>query len=156
MPQFKTTYNILKVSDEDEAFDKNWFESDQLRLPPKSHWDYKRDLFVEDVDYWEVLYEASGGIGFYAAWCPYAEFYMITTGFDVKHGPQWRDKNSPIPYWDKTFETYYGPGAEYHAVNRAKDFGIVLNSTQIWVHPDDMWLHTKPDLPEDKKIIILP
>ena len=156
MPQFKTTYNILKVADEDEAFNKYWFESDRLRLPEKTHWDYKRDLYVEDVDYWEVLRESSGGIGFYAAWNPYAEFYMITTGFDIKNGPIWRDKNSPIPYWDKTFETFYGPGAEYHAVTRAKDFGIHLSSSKIWVNPDDMWLHVHSEKLEDKKIILLP
>jgi len=157
MPRFKTTLNILKKSDENEAFESKWFDSDKLVLPPKIKWDYSRDLYVEDIDYWEVLYEASGGIGFYAAWLPYAEYYLITTGLDIKNGPQFTDTNlktKHIPYWDKTFETFYGPNAEFHAVNRAKDFGILLNATTIWVDENEMWLH-QPMSSDDKPIIIL-
>jgi hypothetical protein len=157
MPRFKTTLNILKKSDENEAFESKWFDSDKLVLPPKIKWDYSRDLQVEDIDYWEVLYEASDGIGFYAAWCPYAEYYLITTGLDIKNGPQFTDTNlktQHIPYWHKTFETFYGPNAEFHAVNRAKDFGILLNATTIWVDESEMWLH-QPMSSDDKPIIIL-
>jgi len=157
MPRFKTTLNILKKSDENEAFESKWFDSDELVLPPKIKWDYSRDLQVEDIDYWEVLYEASDGIGFYAAWCPYAEYYLITTGLDIKNGPQFTDinlKTQHIPYWHKTFETFYGPNAEFHAVNRAKDFGILLNATTIWVDESEMWLH-QPMSSDDKPIIIL-
>ena len=157
MPQFKTTYNILKVSDENEAFESKWMDSDTVVLPPKINWDYSRDLHVEDIDYWEVLYEGSDGIGFYAAWLPYAEFFMITTGLDARAGPQFRDRNlktAHIPYWDKTFETFYGPSAESHAVNRAKDFEILLNPSLIWVDDSEMWLHQAIP-PENKPIILI-
>jgi hypothetical protein len=156
MPQFRTTYNILKTSDENEAFNPNWMDSDTVVLPPKVNWDYSRDLHVEDIDYWEVLYESSGGIGFYAAWLPYAEYFLLTTGVDVKNGPQFRDRNlktAHIPHWDKTFETFYGPNAEIHAVKRARDFGVLLNSSLVWVDDSEMWLHQ--ELPQEEKSIIL-
>ena len=84
MPFFKTTYNILVRPGEDELFDPNWMNSDKMILPPKKDWDYSRELQIEDIHIWEVLYEASGGIGIYAAWDPFAEFYMFTTGWVPK------------------------------------------------------------------------
>lgn len=158
MPRFKTTHDILKKSDQNEAFESSWFNSDKLVLPIKTKWDYSRDLHVEDVDYWEVLFESGGGIGFYAAWLPYAEFYLITTGYDVLNGPRFTDTNLKtchIPYWDKTFETFYGPNAECHAVNRSKDFGILLQTTTIWIDDTDMWLHESAAVAFDKSIITI-
>jgi len=135
MPFFKSTYNILVKPDEDEVFNINWMDSDKLKLPPKIKWDYKRDLKVEDIDIWEVIYEASGGIGVYAAWLPYAEFYMITTGWEpiVTH-------NQVNP---RKIETYYGVGAEQKVYLRASELGIHLPLKDIWVDSEDLWLHQK-------------
>jgi hypothetical protein len=147
MPEFKSTYNILKKQDEDEAFESKWFESNEIVLPPSKEWDYKRELTVEDVDYWEVLYERGGGVGVYAAWQPYAEFYMITTGLDFKNDA--RNINGHL-YHDRVFETYYGPGAEHKVKQRAKELGILLLEQTTWVEDKDMWLHSNTSQPSNK------
>ena len=138
MAQFKTTYNILKKQDEDEAFESKWFESNEIVLPPSKEWDYKRELTVDDVDYWEVLYEKGGGFGVYAAWQPYAEFYMITTGLDYNNEARLIDDHL---YHDRVVETYYGAGAEKKVKQRAKELGILLFEHVTWVEDGDMRLH---------------
>jgi hypothetical protein len=152
MPFFKSTYNILKKQDEDEVFNKNWMDSDKLVLPPKIDWDYSRELTVEDVDIWEVLYEASGAIGIYAAWLPYAEFYLITTGFDYRNPNRIVNGHS---YTDRLLETYYGPQAQEKVHLRAAQLGINLQKSQVWVDAEDMWLYSQPPF-ETSKTIILP
>ena len=139
MPFFKTTKNILTVRWEDELFDPNWMDSDSLVLPPKVDWDYSRELQIEDVDIWEVLYEQGGGLGFYAAWSPYAEFYMITLPL--------------LNVLPNRIETYYGPLASEKVYKRAKDFNINLVKNKIWVEEEDMWLFKKPETP---KSILIP
>ena len=104
MPRFKSTQNILK--DNSEIYDANWFDKPFLELPPNPQWDNKRQLQVEDVDIWEVIVEQGGGVGIYAAWCPYAEFYMI-----VKQG--------------KIDSTYYGDGSDKYAAKRAEELNII-------------------------------
>jgi len=152
MPFFKSTYNILKKYDEDEAFESKWMDSDKLVLPPKVDWDYNREMIVEDVDLWEVLYEASGGIGVYAAWLPYAEFYMITTGLDFRNKVRYINE---IPYYDRQIETFYGPSAQEKLIKRTGELGISLSIHQSWVEPEDMWLYSQDPQPP-KPIIILP
>ena len=139
MPFFKTTYNILTTPWEDELFDPNWMDSDTLSLPPSTPWDYQREMKIEDVDVWEVLYEASGGIGVYAAWMPYAEFYMICKGWDYK--------GSTI------VETHYGAGSLEEVKKRIKQLNMPISLKQIWVDPEDMWLY-EPAKNSSKKIII--
>ena len=129
MPFFKTTYNILVRPGEDELFDPNWMNSDKMILPSKKDWDYSRELQIEDIHIWEVLYEASGGIGIYAAWDPFAEFYMFTTGW------------VPKTMNDRIIETYYGPQASKKVKQRADSLGISLQLHNIWVEPEDMWLY---------------
>ncbi len=141
MPIFKSTFNILKKCDEDEAFDSKWFSGDTLQLPPKIDWDYKRPLQIEDIDIWEVLYEASNGIGVYAAWLPYAEFYMITTGINYNNDARYYTRNPSIPYWDRHVEFYYATGAQQQVWKRCKELGIPLDTYQTWVDNDDMWLY---------------
>jgi hypothetical protein len=104
MPRFKTTSNILK--DNSEYFDNNWMDSNKLELPPNPKWDNKRELQVEDVDIWEVLAEQSGPSGIYAAWCPYAEFYMIVTKGQID-------------------STYYGKGSDKYAAKRLDELSII-------------------------------
>lgn len=152
MPFFKTTYNILKKYDEDELFDPNWMDSDKLILPPQREWDYSREIQIEDVDIWEVLYEATDGVGVYASWSPYAEFYMITTG---------HDRNSYriidyINYYDRFIETYYGNNVQNRVQERMRQLGIPFSTNKIWVNDDKMWLYTKNAKKESENILILP
>ena len=150
MPLFKTTLNILKIVDADELHNRNWMDSNKLQLPPggpdnpKLKWDYSREMVIEDVDIWEVLYEASGGIGVYAAWLPYAEFYMITTGW------------IPNTVNDRIIETYYGPTSQKQMYARATVLGIPLRVHTVWIDDEDIWLHAQPTHLDNNKTIILP
>lgn len=129
MPFFKSSYNIFQKPDEDEVFNENWSDSDKLILPPRYDWDYKRELQIEDVDIWEQIYYQGGGLGLYAAWCPYAEFYMITHHlFKIK---------------TNAVETFYGPGAESRAYKRGIELGMPLVLRKKWVEPEEMWLYYK-------------
>ena len=134
MPVFKTTVNILKITEEDELYNINHLDRADIFLPPTSNWDYNREMQIEDVDIWEVIYESSGGLGVYAAWAPYAEFYLITTG--------WKNLIlSEIPQNDKKIETYYGPGAQKNVLLRAKQLNIPINLHKTWVNDEQMWLY---------------
>jgi len=103
MPRFKSTQNIL--IDNSEEFSKSWTGNSFPELPPMQPWDNSRPLSPEDVDLWEVITEMSGPTGIYAAWLPYAEFYMI-----VKDG--------------SIDSTYYGVGADIHASKRCEKLRI--------------------------------
>lgn len=140
MPTFKSTYNILKKLDEDEVFNPNWMDSDTLILPPKTDWDYQREMQIEDVNIWEVIYEQGGRFGLYASWDPYAEFYMIVPGWQLL------DQGSGI-------ETYYGADACNRAQRRMIELGIPVQSTITWVDDDKMWLY-QPKSPS--KSIFIP
>jgi hypothetical protein len=124
--RFKSTQNIFK--DFSEVYDVNWMESNKIVLPPSSPWNYKKEMKIEDVDIWEVIYEQGGGVGVYAAWNPYAEFYLIRVGWFLE------SKNYG-------FETYYGPGAHKKVQKRMKDMNISYSINKIWVDPEDMWLY---------------
>lgn len=129
MPFFKTTTNIL--TDYGEYFESKWMDSNELQLPPRQNWDYQREMQIEDVDLWEVVYEM-GVVGVYAAWSPYAEFYLI---------------KPPNEYMEQRLldlETFYGKNAASRCFHRLKShYNITLPTHQVWVDNDDMWLHTK-------------
>jgi hypothetical protein len=131
MPIFKSTYNILKKSDQDEVFNPNWMDSDTLILPPKTDWDYQREMQIEDVNIWEVISDRGGQWGLYAAWDPYAEFYMIMPGWELL------EKG-----WGA--ETYYGPNASDRAQKRMAELGMPVRSNTMWVDNDKMWLYQQP------------
>ena len=141
---FKTTYNILKKSDEDELQSLENLNLTGVFIPPTTEWDYSREMVIEDVDIWEVLYEASGGIGVYASWLPYAEFYMITTGW------------IPNTVNDRIIETYYGPTSQKQMYARATVLGIPLRVHTVWIDDEDIWLHAQPTHLDNNKTIILP
>jgi len=120
--RFVTTKNIFV--DHGEYFDPNWMDSNKIILPPKKDWDYSKELQIEDVDIWEVLWEGGGGWGVYASWSPYAEFYMVCAG-------------------PNGIETFYGKQAQKHLKNYMKKFNIPpLFTSEIWVEEEDMWLYT--------------
>jgi len=156
MPLFKSTHNILRVQDENEVFDPNWMDSDKLVLPPTKEWDYKREMTIEDVDIWEILFEGSPAKGVYAAWAPYAEFYMVCTGPDYKQDPYtWKDHYSgDIRWtWNRQIQTFYGPGAQKKVIQLCKEADIPLHIFETWVDDKDLWLYQEPQRHE-KKIII--
>jgi hypothetical protein len=132
MPFFKSTHNILKKPWEDEVWNPNWMDSNTLVLPKHTKWDYKRELKVEDVQIWEIIHESGGAQGVYAAWEPYAEFYMIRVGFRLE------DKGWGV-------ETYYGPGSQQLVMKRMIELGYPVNVDQTWVDNDDLWLYQEPD-----------
>ena len=101
-------------------------DSNKVEVPPHPEWDYSRELQIEDVDIWEVIYEQGGGVGVYAAWCPYAEYYLVRTGW-------WNVPND--------IETYYGPGAQKAVQKRMNELKIPYTTNQVWVEPEDMYLY---------------
>ena len=121
---FKSTHNIFK--DFGEVFETKWMDSNKVETPPNSEWDYSKELQIEDVDIWEVICEQGGGVGVYASWCPYAEFYLIRTGW-------WNFPNN--------IETYYGAGAQKAVQKRMKDLSIPFAIQEHWVDPEKMWLY---------------
>lgn len=137
MPQFKSTYNILKRPDQDEVFNSNWMDSNSLVLPKQKKWSYDRPLKIEDVDVWEVIYDAGCGWGLYAAWDPYAEFYMLTLGWDFKR--PFANEQVGVP--ERIIETFYGPNAQVDAYNRAIHYNMQINVTREWADQEDMWLY---------------
>lgn len=127
MPQFKTTKNIFKTPWEDELYNENWMDSNKIILPPNKQWDYSRELKIEDVEIWEVLFYQGGGLGLYASWEPYAEFYLITLhNFAIRNN---------------AIETYYGKGAQLAVKKRCKELNIFIKTQDFWVDDKDMWLY---------------
>jgi hypothetical protein len=121
--RFKSTYNIF--TDFGEVFDPSWMDSDTLQLPPKKDWDYSRELTIEDVDIWEVIWEAGGGQGLYASWSPYAEFYLLSI--------------------DGQINTLYGPNAQKELIQKIKELNLPVSVNKIWVEPEDMWLYSEQE-----------
>lgn len=138
MPVFRTTKQIFKKQGEagGNVSTDNWMDSPLLKdlTPPKKDWDYKRELHIEDVDLWEVIFERAGLFVpgaegkenrecLYAAWNPYAEFYLLLHGEDL--------------------ETYYGPGALKRLGERMDELNIQYTVNQdFWVEPEKMWLYS--------------
>jgi hypothetical protein len=61
---------------------------------------------IEDVDIWEVIVERGGGVAVYAAWCPYAEFYML------RHN------------WGQDIELFYGRSVQPNVLARLDEIGF--------------------------------
>jgi hypothetical protein len=134
MPIFRGNRDIFKNPDQDEVFNENWMDSDKLVLPPSPPWDYSREMTIDDVDIWEQIYYETGGQALYAAYCPFAEFYLITTYGIVDAG-----KQGLASY---NIETFYGANAGKQAYARAKQLGMPIQLNTVWVEPEDMWLYT--------------
>lgn len=105
MPQFKTNQNIFKDFG-DEVWNDNNMDSDKIMLPPSPDWSYDRIMEIEDVEVWEVIIERGGGTAVYAAWCPYAEFYMI------RHS------------WGEELEVFYGRFVQPQVLERIDELKI--------------------------------
>lgn len=91
MSVFRTTQDIFKGG---VYFDPNWLDRPYYQgIPPAEKWSNDREMQIEDVDFWEVISEGGGGMGVYASYSPYAEFYLVIHNFG------------------KDMETFYGPTA---------------------------------------------
>lgn len=122
MPFFYTNKNIFE--DNGEYFDPNWMDSKTIVTPPKKNWDYKRPLKIEDIDIWEGLYV--GNVDVYAAWNPFAEFYLVKP----KHWNE--DANHHL-------QTFYGPSAAEDTYIYVKElYNVSLPITKVWVEKDDI------------------
>jgi len=66
-------------------------------------------------------------MGMYAAWDPYAEFFVITHNLFL---------DSPAG-----IEIFYGSGAIRQFYNRAKELGIELPIGPVWVEPEHLPLY---------------
>jgi hypothetical protein len=128
MPFYKTTFNILKEPWKDELFNEELFNGPEVYIPPTKEWDYSRQLKIEDVDIWEVIYEQGGGVGVYASHEPLAEFYMIRVGWQLEQQGY-------------GIETYYGPGSVKRVMKRMDELGLPYGKRKVWVDPEDMWLY---------------
>lgn len=126
MPIFRSNKDIFKTSSE-ESFESKWMDSNTIITPKKNIWDYSRELKVEEVDLWEVLYESSEGFRVYAAWEPYAEFYMV-----CGRAP---DRSIII------LETFYGAGSQNNLLKYMVINKIPFSLTKVFVDPEDMWLY---------------
>jgi len=85
MPRWKVTEQILNLSKDGEFFDENWMNYDRIwqYAPEPIPWKENRPIRFEDVDLWEVISEASGPVGVYASYVPYAEYYVVTQNWRV-------------------------------------------------------------------------
>jgi hypothetical protein len=68
---------VFKLSK--EVFDTPWdYDTKRNISPPLTEdWHNTREITVDDVSIWEQIYHEPGNIGIYAAYCPYAEFYIF-------------------------------------------------------------------------------
>ena len=124
MPQFRETSAIF-TDQKTNIFDKDWdIVNKPAFFPPNSDWDYQRDMMIEDVNIWEVILEQSNGPSLYAAWDPYAEFYMIVDQVAM------------------SVEYFYGSKSSQKVFKRMKDLGQNLAVSKAWVEPEDMWLYS--------------
>ena len=134
VPIFKKTEHIL--SGTGEHFDPNWLDSNEVILPPKFDWDYQREMRVEDVYLWEQITEP-WEYGVYAAWDPYAEFFLLR-----------RETDYEKLAWDPThkrqfqFETFYGQGAQARLIQRMRQLGIPVHFNDVWIDPEKLWLYS--------------
>lgn len=122
MPFYKTTKNIL--IDHREYFEQKWMDSNEIYIPITKEWDYSRELNLDDIDIWEVIYE--GAIGVYVAHIPHAEFYLIRLG--------WHD---PSP----RLEVYYGAKSGEKTFQRCKELGVNLIKKPYFIDDDQAWLY---------------
>jgi hypothetical protein len=121
MPRWKSTEQILSLSKDGEVFDENWMNYDSIYqyMPPSPRWEEDRLIKFEDVDIWEVIYEASGPLGVYAAWCPYAHYFIV------------------MHHW-RIVDEFRGLDGERQLYKLLTDMGINLSLNKVWVDDKDI------------------
>ena len=122
MPLFRSSQNIF--SDFGEVFDPNWMDKDTITLPPSPKWVGPAAIQFEDVDIWEVIIESGKG-KVYAAWCPYAEFYMVLIPDNLG--------------WGCTAIEYYWSHKEL--LKRLDELTIPYVLHKKWIEPEEISLY---------------
>ena len=126
MPRWKTTENILIPNKDGEYFDENWMNYDSIYqyIPLKTPWEENRLIKFEDVDLWEVIVEWSGLSGVYAAWSPYAHYFIVTDNW-------------------KIVGEYWGIDGEKKLQNYLIENNIRFSLNKIWVDDEEFISYTK-------------
>lgn len=114
MTIFKTNQEIYLT-----AFDKMDYKFPTVGKSTPPEWHHKRPITFDDVVIWEQLY-GKNGISLYAAWSPYADYYIIVHGLFL-------DKNYGI-------EEFHGAEATNLIITRFKSFGIDLPVKKLWTN----------------------
>jgi len=121
---FKTTDEILQSHWNDQEFRVSTTPSNLTVLPPRQQGLYLYNLTVEDIRMWETLYYEGGNIGIYGAWDPYSEFFIITYNLFL---------DSPAG-----IEVFSGSGAIRRLHAKAKELGVDLEISEIWVESENV------------------
>ena len=126
MPRWKTTENILIPNKDGEYFDENWMNYDSIYqyIPLNPPWEENRLIKFEDVDLWEVIVEWSGLSGVYAAWSPYAHYFIVTDNW-------------------KIVGEYWGIDGEKKLQNYLIENNISFSLNKIWVDDEEFISYTK-------------
>lgn len=108
----KSRYNVLNnIWDE---YSNNHIIPE--KLPPK--WDKQKPITIDDVEMWEEIFYEFGNYGVYAAWSPYAPFYIIAHKQFLKN--------------ISTVEIFSGIESEKQIIERIKSFGNSLSMQRSW------------------------
>jgi len=129
MPLYRSTQDILKGGE--EVTESSWFNHEyKMHIPTTKKWDYGRALKPEDIDIWETIYEDSWGLGIYAAYQPYAEYYLIKY----------------VNYQGTSIlDTFYGQGAQDQIIKFMVEHDIPVSTNKVWVDDDELWLYQPKD-----------
>jgi hypothetical protein len=104
-----------------ELFDVQQLTPGDITPPPLSmDCNYSQPLKIKDIEVWEEIYRQPGNIGIYAAWSPYAEFYLIIHELFFN--------------FDQGIEIFSGEYAMSDIMKRSKEFGIDLPVNKIWTN----------------------
>jgi hypothetical protein len=124
MPRWKTTEQILNLSKDGEIFDENWMNYDSIYqyMPKPIKWKENRLIKFEDVYIWEVISEVNGPIGVYAAWQPYAPYFVVTKSWAID-------------------QEFWGLDGEKNLQRYMIDHGINFSLNSLWVDEDDVPLY---------------
>lgn len=112
MAVFKSTRYIL---------DNPWaaeIATDSAATPPTHTWKNQQPPTIEEIELWEQIYYQPGNIGIYAAYEPYADFYLLTYNLFI---------DTP-----QGIQTFYGAQAQKQLWQKIKDLKIPVVLNSIW------------------------
>ena len=134
MPRWKNTEQLIKLSNDGEIFDENWMNYNSIYqyMPKQEKWKENRRIKFEDVYIWEVIAEVSGPVGVYAAWQPYAPYFIVMKQWSID-------------------QEFWGIEGEKKLQQYMIDNNINFSLNKIWVESEDMWLYLDPS---QNKLII--
>jgi hypothetical protein len=111
MTIFKSTQQVFLT-----AFDYMSAEVQTSNTIPPA-WQLERPIEFDDVVTWEQVY-GKNGVSVYAAWSPYAEFYVIV--------------HAPLLGSPAGIEEFRGNNSLNLLLDRLKEFEILLPVQQYW------------------------